>query len=122
MKVKEIAFVCYPITDVEKAKKFYEEILGLKPATKWESETFAFIEYEIGPHVLAIGKGSTMFTPGKQGPGAALEMENFDEAIDELKKAGVKFLMEPANTPVCHMAMIEDPDGNQIMIHKRHEK
>jgi len=34
----------------------------------------------------------------------------------------VKFRMEPMPTPVCHMAMIFDPDGNSICIHKRKAK
>jgi hypothetical protein len=31
----------------------------------------------------------------------------------------VKFRIEPLTTPVCRMAMIFDPDGNSINIHKR---
>jgi predicted enzyme related to lactoylglutathione lyase len=31
----------------------------------------------------------------------------------------VKFRIEPLTTPVCRMAMIFDPDGNSICIHKR---
>ena len=49
----------------------------------------------------------------------ALEVENFDEAIASLKEAGVKFYWEPSETPVCHMCLISDPDGNSICIHKR---
>jgi catechol 2,3-dioxygenase-like lactoylglutathione lyase family enzyme len=28
---KEIAFVAYPVTDIARARKFYEGVLGLKP-------------------------------------------------------------------------------------------
>ena len=49
----------------------------------------------------------------------ALEVENFDSAIAELKKAGTKFRIEPMETPVCHMAIAFDPDGNSVCIHKR---
>jgi len=34
----------------------------------------------------------------------------------------VKFRIEPIQTPVCRMAMIFDPDGNTICIHKRNVK
>ena len=27
--------------------------------------------------------------------------------------------MEPLETPVCHMAIISDPDGSRLLIHKR---
>ena len=31
LKVTEIAFSCYPVTDMARARKFYEGVLGLKP-------------------------------------------------------------------------------------------
>ena len=39
--------------------------------------------------------------------------------LRELKARSVKFSMETMDTPVCRFAMICDPDGNKIMIHKR---
>jgi hypothetical protein len=32
--------------------------------------------------------------------------------VASLKQAGVKFFMEPFDTPVCRMAMVLDPAGN----------
>lgn len=122
MKIKEIAFVAYAMTDVKRSRDFYERILGLVPGNVWEGEDSAFIEYEIGPHTLAIGKGSDNFKTGTTGATAALEVEDFDQAVAELKKEGVKFSLKPLESPVCWMALINDPDGNQIMIHKRKEK
>ncbi len=121
MKIKEIAFVCFPIVNIPKAREFYEKTLGLVPGSVWEGEDSVFIEYYMGDHTLAIGKGAPSFNPGKTGPGVALEVEDFDAAVKDLKDAGTKFLMEPHETGVCHMVLVEDPDGNQIMIHKRKE-
>jgi hypothetical protein len=44
---------------------------------------------------------------------------DFDAAIAHLKQHDVKFRIEPLSTPICRMAMIFDPDGNSICIHKR---
>ncbi len=57
--------------------------------------------------------------PSADGPSVALEMENFEQAIQELKSHHVPVLIEPFETPVCHMAVIADPDGNGLIIHKR---
>jgi predicted enzyme related to lactoylglutathione lyase len=122
MNIKEIAFVCYAVEDVPKARRFYEKVLGLTASSVWEGEDMAFVEYEIGPHCLAIGKGAPTFKVGKAGGTAALEVGDFDAAAKELKAAGVKFLMEPHETGSCHMMLVEDPDGNQVMIHKRKAK
>ena len=31
LQVTEIAFTCYPVTDMARARNFYEGVLGLKP-------------------------------------------------------------------------------------------
>lgn len=122
MKIKEIAFVCYPVNDLKRARGFYEGVLGLKPGSVWEGEGMGFVEYWMGDHTLALGQGAAQYAPGKMGGTAALEVEDFEEAVKELREKKVPFLMEPMKTGVCHMALIEDTEGNQIMIHRRHEK
>lgn len=123
MKFKEFSFVSYPVTDVKKSRDFYEGVLGLKASSVFEGDGYAFIEYEIGSDTLAIGKGAEHFKPGKTGGTVALELDSdFDAAIKDLQKKKVKFLMEKYDGPVCTMILIEDPDGNQLMIHKRKEK
>lgn len=57
--------------------------------------------------------------PSKDGPSAAFEVENFDEVIKKLKDNNVTFSMEQIDTPACNMAIVLDPDGNSILIHKR---
>ena len=123
IKIKEIGFVSYSITDVPKAKHFYEDILGLKPTTVFgDGVEMVFIEYEIGPHTLAIGKGATDFPPGKGGAVATLEVEDFDEAVKVLKENNVQFVNEALDFPSCNMVAVEDPDGNRVMIHRRKSK
>ncbi|HEU5123508.1 MAG TPA: VOC family protein [Verrucomicrobiae bacterium] len=117
-KVTEIAFVCYAVTDMKRARDFYENVLNLKPTTVHNSEHGQWTEYELGPHTLAIGS-APMFKPSPDGCSAALEVEDFDAAIVHLKEHNVKFHIDPMPTPVCRMAMIFDPDGNSICIHKR---
>ena len=123
LKVTEIAFSCYPVTDMARARKFYEEILHLKPTmTVGEAGGMQWTEYEIGSGALALGYGAPDWHPRSDGCSVGLEMQDFDAAIAELKSKGVKFKMQPFPTPVCKMAFISDPDGNTICIHKRHAK
>jgi len=121
LKVIELAFCCYAMTDMKRARAFYEGALGLKPTTVTNTEHDRWTEYEFGPYELAIGSAPA-FKPSPDGCTAALEVENFDDAIAHLKKQNVKFRIEPIQTPVCRMAMIFDPDGNTICIHKRNVK
>jgi predicted enzyme related to lactoylglutathione lyase len=119
LKVTEIAFSCYAVTDIKRARDFYEGVLGLKPTTVIEGK---WVEYSFGPHALAIGCEPGFFKPSPDGCSVALEVEDFDTAVAHLKKHNVKFRIEACETPVCHMTMVFDPDGNSICIHKRKTK
>ena len=120
MKITEIAFSCYAVTEVARARAFYEGVLGLKPTAEVGNPGgMQWIEYDIGPGTLAIGCAPGMFKPGPDGCSVALEVDDFDAAVATLKQNNVKFRMEPTETPVCRMAMIFDPDGNTLCIHKR---
>ena len=121
LKVTEIAFSCYAVTDMVRARKFYEDVLGLKPTVVHDSAHGQWVEYEFGPYALSLGC-SPAFKPSPDGCSVALEVENFDDAVAQLKHHNVKFRIEPMATPVCSMTMIYDPDGNSICIHKRKAK
>ena len=118
LNVIELAFCCYAVTDMARARRFYEDVLGLKPTTVTDSEHGQWTDYEFGPYALAIGSAPA-FKPSPDGCTAALEVEDFDKAIVRLRAKSVKFRIEPMQTRVCRMAMIFDPDGNAICIHKR---
>jgi predicted enzyme related to lactoylglutathione lyase len=119
MKVTEIAFTVYPVTDLKRARQFYEATLGLKEARFFGDEKQGWVEYDIGPGTLAIGIGAPEWKPSRGGGCVALEVEDFDGAIHRLRESKCNFTLEPMETPVCHMAAISDPDGNSVMIHRR---
>ena len=120
LHVTEIAFTCYPVTDMARARKFYEGVLGLKATyLVGESGGMQWTEYDIASGTLSIGAGAPDWHPRADGCSVGLEVEDFDAAIAHLKASGVQFKMEPFPTPVCRMAFIYDTEGNLICIHKR---
>jgi len=116
MKIKDIACVGIPVTDMKRAREFYEDVLGLKIADQMMGGQW--IEYVVGDNTLAIANVGEQWTPSDEGTAAAFEVENFDEAIKHLKDRQVPFAAEPFETPCCHMAVVQDPDGNKLIIHK----
>ena len=119
MKITEIAFSSYAVTDIERSRIFYEGLLGLEVSMESNmGDGGHWIEYNIGAGTLGIGR-TAGWKPSSDGCTVALEVENFDEAIAKLKAANTPFRFEPMETPVCHMAIIHDPDGNPLIIHKR---
>ena len=50
----------------------------------------------------------------------AFEVSDFYAFVHKMKERAVLFVTEAFDTPVCRMAVIEDPDNNHITIHKWH--
>ena len=121
MRITEIAFTGYPVTDMSRARAFYEQILGLKSSREWGDQgNPTWVEYDIGPGCLAIVSGAgDKWPPANAGPAAALEVDDFKGFVQRLKDAGVKFLWEPQESPMCWMAVVLDPDENRLAIHHR---
>ncbi|MEP4077836.1 VOC family protein [Haloferula sp.] len=123
MKINEIAFVGYPVTDVQRARGFYEGVLGLSTG-EYDEEIKGmpgkyWIEYDIGGATLAISNTWEPAGQSQKGPSMALEVEDLDEAIEKMKSSEVDFVSEKIETPVCAFIMVADPDGNPLTIHKR---
>ena len=116
MKVTKIGFVAVPVTDMKRARSFYEDVLNLKMSD--EMMGGRWIEYTLGEDTLAIANISDTWRPSDQGTCGALEVEDFDEAMMRLKNRQVRFAAEPFETPCCLMAVVQDPDGNKLIIHK----
>ncbi len=113
---KSIAFFVYTVTDIGRARKFYEETLGLKLGMNFQD---VWIEYELGDGTLAITNVDMGHKAGALGGAVALEVDDYEKAIGTLKGRHARFVMDTYETPVCHFAVVADPDGNQVMIHKR---
>jgi predicted enzyme related to lactoylglutathione lyase len=120
IKITEIAYTAYPVTDIARARLFYETLLGLKVAAVFGEGAQQWIEFEVGGGTVAISNmAAGMWKPSPDGPSIAFEVESFDAAVATLKTSGVKFVIEPMQSPVCRMAIISDPDGNSVLMHKR---
>ena len=119
VRYKEIAFIAYPVTNMARARKFYEKVLGFKSnGFSSGKRKLNWIEYAVGPNTLAIGKAG-QFQPSKKGASAALEVVDFDAAVAHLKKHRIKFVIGPVDFPSCRMVLFRDPDGNQLTFHQR---
>ena len=53
------------------------------------------------------------------GATVALAVEDIHASVEELREARVSILSDVEETPICHMVLIADPDGNRIFLHER---
>ena len=123
MKIKEIAFTAYAVNDMAKSRAFYEGVLGLKPNDEFDGTGNPdWVEYNIGAGTLGLGHAPDMWKPSEDGASAALEVEDFDEALALVKEKNVPVHMGPHDFPSCRMIVIFDPDRNKITLHQRKKK
>ncbi|HTZ21716.1 MAG TPA: VOC family protein [Opitutaceae bacterium] len=116
IKVKEVAFVFHPVTDIARARKFYEEFLGLKVGVQVEIAPGQWwIEFDIAGQALAISNA----VPGAPVSSLTLEVANLDEALAAVRAANIPLVFDVMEFPPCRLAAIKDPDGNQIGLHQR---
>lgn len=118
MNVERTDFISVPVTDVERAERFYGGTLGLPKIS-----TRGFSEYQLGENVSVYlirmeDVGSTF--AGPHTAHVALRVADVAATRAELEAKGVEFEGDILDTSVCHMAFFKDPDGNQFMLHRRY--
>jgi predicted enzyme related to lactoylglutathione lyase len=118
INIKEVAFICHPVTDIARAREFYGKTLGLKTGLEIEFQPgMWWIEFDVAGVALAV---SNSFPPeGGSGASLALEVANLDEAMAAVKAAGIAIKIEPMDFPVCRIFGINSPDGQTIMFHQK---
>ncbi|HEX2037526.1 MAG TPA: VOC family protein [Chloroflexota bacterium] len=112
--VRAVDFVVYSVSDMERAAVFYRDTLGVDfPLV--EDGTF-WMEWDTPPVAFALCSSDGDW---KGTPAVAFAVPDVYAAVEALRAKGVKILAEPEETGVCHMAFVEDPDGNRVCLHQR---
>jgi len=113
--IKNIAFIHYCATDMERAVDFYQNILGLTLLFKRDD----WSEFSIGAQRLAIRKEKSVPEPRNAG-GAVVSFET--DAIENLaailKERGVRFAEEVQTFSYGKLAAFFDPDENLIGLYE----
>ena len=117
--VERVDYVRVPVTDIEEAKHFYGELLGLRldpnsPHDDW-------VEYEAGNVTLAVMTPHTHDYEFEALPPAtiALRVADVAAAKAKLEEAGLE-VGELWDSGKCRGAGVSDPAGNRILLHHRY--
>jgi len=113
--IKALAFFVYVVKNIKTARCFYEETLGLKVAHQYQEEWF---EYDLGEATFVISKPDADHPAPVKGAVVAFEVDDLDAVVKKLKARKVKFQKEPFDTPVCRIAVVLDPSGNEVLLHQ----
>ena len=118
--IKGIEHVAVVTTDVERAARFYTEVLGFREVGRLEtshSGTLVFVGLN-GTTVELFGNGKARSSSGGDEVGykhICLRVDDVDAEYARLKSLGVDFHMEPATVDAgLRIAFFRDPAGNPI--------
>jgi len=107
------------VSDIEIAKKWYTEILGMKLVKEYPDFKCILLklgktEFDIGIPDPCWGEGWDKVKVGGRTP-IFFESDNIKKTYKELKNKGVKFVEELSERPWGELkAVFVDPDGNEF--------
>ena len=105
--------------DVSRARKFYEETLGLRVGMAGGRGDMHWVEYDLpGGGCLAITNTTGEDPSAAAGGTIALEVTDLTSLMRHLKEKGVAFKSNVINGPRCKMAVCLDSEGNSILLHQ----
>ena len=103
--ITSMAFTVYLVSDMARARAFYEHVLGLRVSDNYRN---VWVEYEVAGSTFAITTTDMGHVPGAKGAVVAFEVSDLDGFVYKMKERAVSFVTEPFDTPVCGMAVIAD--------------
>lgn len=104
------------VTDLERARRFYEEVMGLTPLPRPDFD-FTGKWYDLGNgqqlHLLCVDRMPGHHEPARNDRHLALDVEDIDATEQNLRKLGIEigYGSGRAGRP---QLFIRDPDGNSI--------
>ena len=117
IEVERVDFVSLPSRNIQRARRFYLETLGLP----LETDTPVGFEVKAGQVTLSIWEPEKIGHPFAPNPNdVAFRVKDVEVSRKALEQKGVKFKDDTLDSGVCHMAFFEDPDGNALMLHRRY--
>ena len=114
--ISKVDAVGIPSRDWERSRRFYVETLGLRADPRSGNE------FWVGDTCFGIWEPEKQGMPfvAQQGNPWPLRCDDVAEMRAALEAKGVQFFGQTIDTGVCHMAIFADPDGNQLMLHRRY--
>ncbi len=110
-KLLKIDNIMYQVKDLEKAKIFYQEVLGLKKVWENKESKMVGFTFEESDSEIVIHNN-----PNIPKFDYSYLVSNVDEFVKEFESKGYIVKLEPIDVRSGRYAILLDPDGNEIPI------
>ncbi len=117
ISVERTDFVSVPVADMERAKAFYRDVLGMH-SPDWDDGWPEIETGNVSLYLVDPTRFGQEFKPHTAH--IALRVPDVAAARADLESRGVAFHGDVMDTGVCHMAFFADTEGNALMLHHRY--
>jgi len=114
MRALGVHHVSVNVRDAKEALAFYTEVLGLRPRDDRPDFPFGGAWLDLGAQQLHLIE---VAVPDDLGQHFAVQVEDLDAAVDELRERGVA-VSDPSGVGTARQAFLHDPPGNRIELHQ----
>lgn len=115
---EKIAFIHYCTQDLDRALKFYRDVLGLKLLLQNKE----WVEFDIGGQRLALRRvdpqAKNIEAPSTKSAMIWLETHSIEKTITQLKENNILFFNDLEVLSYGKTATFQDPDGNPIGLYE----
>ena len=111
--IQRTDFVSIPVTDMERARAFYRDVLAMS-SPDWSANWPEIESGNVSLYLVDPTQMGTEFAPHTSP--IALRVQDVAAARQALQERGVTFGGEH-DTGVCQMAFFADTEGNALMLH-----
>jgi predicted enzyme related to lactoylglutathione lyase len=119
--IKGPDFIALQVSDLERSKKFYTDIVGLKPAPQSPPDAVLFLTNPIPFAIRKPHPGTDLKAVSQLGHGVALWFlcDDSIQFCQSLKGKGVVVLDEPTPGPFGMTFHLKDVDGYIVTVHDK---
>lgn len=124
--VEGLSAVTIHVSDIQAARTFYREVLGLHEAGFTEQTGRAVFSFPGNPTALAMHVQRPDEGGREPGTVTGIILYSHDPraAVEEIRRRGGTIVMEPVDVPgpggTMVRAVIADPDGNELVLSTGH--
>jgi glyoxylase I family protein len=116
MKLRGVQHVALNVTDVEEAVRFYTDVLGCTVIAERPDFGLAGAWLQAGEQQVHLAL--TADAPADSFQHFALEVDDLEGAMDDIRAAGWKVDPVPLMPGAGHQAFLRDPSGNLIELNQ----
>jgi len=117
-----LGFVVLYVREMDKAKAFYTEVLGLTVVEAVSSPTFVTLRPTSGSLVALQDKTAALMLPAREDqPGSvelSFEVDDVAETWRRWKELGVTLVTDPVDLPFGRYFLAQDPEGHYLSAYR----